>query len=133
MKNIFSHRNLRECRSKLDLVETEIGDWQSKRNLPRHIAVPETQSHRGRSNLDRSFDRANYIPRVCRIDLERQERANVAVSILKYQLGDRTARQKHLENLRHNLEHRLQVAKSQGNSQLLNALQDEYEQLEISV
>ena len=38
----------------------------------------------------------------------------------------------HLENLRTNLERRLQVAKSQGNTQLVNILQNEYKQLSNS-
>ena len=133
MKNIFLYPNFKGYDRQSEIVETEISDWQSDRHLPRHLSVPETQSHRGRYDLGKNLAKTNYLPRVCRLNSERQNRASLAVDILKYQLGDRVSQQKHLENLRHNLERRLQVAKSQGNSELLNILQDEYEQLKTSV
>ena len=126
MKNILSHTKPR-YKYESDIVETEISDWRSRTYLPRHIYAPETKSCKGGRE---ELGKADYMPRSCRIESEKQNNANTAVNILKYQIGDRTYRQKHLENLRLNLERRLQVAKSQGNSQLLDLLQNEYKQLE---
>lgn len=129
MKNIFPYAKPRKYKHCSEIVETEFSDWQSKTYLPRHMSAPETKSHRGKRNANR----IGNMPKVCHIELARQNQANLAVNILKYQLSDCPSRQKHLENLRHNLEHRLQVAKSQGNSQLLDILQDEYQQLKTSI
>ena len=129
MKNILSHIKPRGYKYKLDIVETEISDWQSRIYLPHHISAPETKSHRVKGEVGT----INHLPKICRIESEKQNNDNIAVNVLKYQLSDRTSRKKHFENLRHNLEHRLQVAKSQGDSRLLDILQDEYKQLEINV
>ena len=129
MKNIFPYTKPRKYKHCLEIVETEISDWQSKTYLPRHMSAPETKSHRDR----RSANRISNMPKICHIELERQNNANLAVDILQYQISDCSSRQKHLKNLRHNLERRLQVAKSQGNSQLLHLLQAEYQQLETSI
>ena len=128
MKNIFSHSKSQKHKYQREIIKTEISDWQSKNKLPRHISAPETESHRGGYNPSK----INYAPRLCEINPKKPDRVNLAINIIKYQLRDRTARQKHLENLRSNLNYRLQVAKSQKNERLLNILQDEYKQLETS-
>ena len=61
-----------------------------------------------------------------------QTTTNLPLNILRYQLSDRQAKQKHLNNIRQNLNRRLQVAKAQRNKQLINILQEEYQQLESS-
>ena len=129
MKNISFSTKSRKRRYSSEIIETEAYDWQSASHLPRHICVPETRSHRDRHNPSR----INYAPRACQLEAEGQEQVNLAVNILKYQLGDNTFRQKHSENILHNLKYRLQIAKSQGNNQLLDILQDEYQQLETSI
>ena len=129
MKNILSHTKPRGYKYKLDIIETEISDWQSRTYLPRHISVPETKSHK----VGRDAGKINCLPKACPIESEKQNNDNTAVNILKYQLSDRASQQRHLENLRHNLERRLQVAKLQRNSQLLEILQNEYKQLETNI
>ena len=129
MKNILSHIKPRGYKYKLDIIETEICDWQSRTYLPCHISALEIMSHRGGHNLGKT----NYVPKVCCIEIEKQSNANTAANILRYQISDRASQQKHLENLLHNLERRLQVAKSQGNRQLLDILLKEYKQLETSI
>lgn len=124
------YSNIRRYKHHSEIIETEISDWRSQTYLPRHMFVPETKSHRGRHNLGK-IDRLP--PRICHIEPAGKKNTNLAVNILKYQLSDRASQQKHLENLRRNLEHRLQVAKSQGNSQLLNLLQEEYRQLKTAI
>ncbi len=129
MKNISSYPKPRGRKHQLEIWEREISDWQSIHHLPLHISAPEIKSHRGGRNLGK----ISHAPRVCQINAGRENGADLAVDILRYQLGDRVAQQKHLENVRRNLEHRSQVAESQGNKQLLNILQDEYRQLETSI
>lgn len=124
MNNIFPYPiKKRDYHS--EIIEAEITDWRSKHRLPRHISAVESKPHRGGHNLSR----INYLPKVCQINTNGQTKANPALDILKYQLSDRISQQKHLENLRYNLQHRLQVAKAQGNNHLVNILQDEYKQL----
>lgn len=129
MKNIFSQPKPRDKQYRLEIIETEINDWYSTHHLPRHISTPETRSHRGVHNVSK----INYAPRVCRLDAGKLNKANSAWDILKYQLSDRASRQKHLENIFSNLEHRLQVAKTTGNNELVSILQAEYRQLETSI
>ena len=125
MNNILFYSQRRE-RNRSEIIESEITDWHSKPQQLRGISTPETRSHRGR------YSGKNYIPKVCQLNTYQTTKANLAVDILKYQLSDRAARHKHLENVRLNLEHRLQVAKAQNNSQLVYILQDEYKQLETN-
>lgn len=102
---------------------------QKKLKLPRHISSLESKT-RVNSNLDE----INHKSVICltNLDSDSVEAIDLAVSILKYQLKDRASKQKHLENVRCNLRHRLQVAQVQGNSQLVDILQEEFRQLEAS-
>lgn len=126
MKHISPYPQQAKGKYKSEIINSEITDWsEGHRQLPRHISVPEIKSHRGRYNLNR----IDYAPRVCRIDTYKPSTTNFALDILKYQLSDRAAQQKHLENLRSNLQRRLQAAQAKGDSQLINILQDEYQQL----
>jgi hypothetical protein len=128
MKNIFAQPKLRG-KYQSEIVETEITDWYSQHNLPRYISAPETKSYQGGHNLGK----IDYTVRVCHVNAGKPTKTDLAWNILKYQLSDRASQQKHLENVRSNLEHRLQVAKTTGNNQLVNILQDEYRQLETSI
>jgi hypothetical protein len=113
----------------VEIMATEITDLSSRHQLPRHICQLESKSHRGQSFINQF----NYQPRICEIEPKPVKTNNLAWDILRYQLSDRQAKQKHLENVRSNLERRLQVAKAQGNSQLVKILRDEFKQLETSV
>lgn len=102
---------------------------QKKLKLPRHICSLES-----RARLNSNLDEINYKSVICSTNLDSHpaEPIALAVSILKYQLKDLASKQKHLENVRCNLRHRLQVAQVQGNSQLVKILQEEFRQLEAS-
>ncbi|WP_319422036.1 hypothetical protein [Pleurocapsa sp. FMAR1] len=127
MKNLsYSTSSRREYQL---LIETEITACHHRSKLPRHILSVESQSHRRQSNIEQ----INYVSRTCLVKPSQAEEVSFAYDILKYQLSDRQAQKKHLENLRCNLQHRLRVAKNQGNNQLVSILQEEFRQLETSV
>ena len=128
MKNLscYSTSSRREYQL---LVEKTTG-CHHRPKLPRHILSVESQSHRGQSS---TIEQINYVPRAFLVKPSQAEKASFALDILKYQLSDRHTQQKHLENLRCNLQHRLRVAKNQGNNQLVAILQEEFRQLETSV
>ena len=130
MKSIFTSSKSRGYRYQSEIIETEISDWQSSHSLPHHRSILETKSHRNRYP---NFNPINYVPRVCRINPKPEDQINTAIDILKYQLSDRDSRQKHLENVRFSLQHRLQVARATGNNQLIDILQAESQQLETSI
>ena len=116
-----------------DLPRSEIGDRvssdrQQKSRLPRHISALESSTHNHKvcSNLFKAVQKC---------PLKQQPDSNEvinAVKMLRYQLQDSASQRQHLENLRSNLMHRLQVAKSTNNSQLVTMLQEEFKQLEVS-
>lgn len=112
-----------------EVMGAETFDRQKKLKLPRHISSLESKGR-----LNSTLDEINYQSVICSANLESHpaEAIDLAVSILKYQLKDLASKQKHLENVRCNLRHRLQVAQVQGNSQLVNILQEEFRQLEAS-
>lgn len=126
MKNIPFHSNYRNHHYQSEIIETEISDWDSNNHLPRHISTPQTKSHRG----ERDLGAIDYAPRVCPID-SNPNSDNLAVNILNYQLGDRAAQKKHVQNVCHSLKRRLLIAKSQDNKQLITVLKDEYNQLAL--
>lgn len=128
MKHLSPFSQSRKPKYQSEIIDSEITNWHQDISLPRHISAPSTKSHRVRSR----FYEVRYAPKVCQLDLDESKKANLALDILKYQLKDRTSQKQHLENLRTNLERRLQVAKSQGNTQLVNILQNEYKQLSNS-
>ena len=92
-----------------------------KPKLPRHISSLESGS----------YNRSNWM-KVQRLSLSHDSPTDAAWNILKYQLSDRSCQQKHLANLRNNLEHRLSVARVQGNEKLVQILQEESRQLQNS-
>ena len=95
-----------------------------KPRLPRHISSLESESY-NRFYLTK-------IQTLSTCPLPQSPTSNVAWNILKYQLGDGPSQQKHLANLRSNLEHRLTVARVQGNERLIQILQAESRQLHNS-
>ncbi len=115
---------------KEEATGTEIFCRQTKLKLPRHISSLESKAHVNASNLDA----INHQPKIGsnNLDSDQAEAIDLAVSILKYQLKNYTSKQKHLENVRSNLRHRLQVAQTQGNIQLVHILEEEFRQLETS-
>jgi hypothetical protein len=98
---------------------------------PRHTNFLESQFHRGFKNyhLEKRIQ-----PKVCQINsfVEQQE-INLAVDILKYQMSDRLTQQNHFNNVRRNLEKRLQSAKASNNKTLIDLLEKEFQQLETEV
>ena len=99
----------------------EVANLHQKPQLPRHISSLESGSY------NRSYSTKVQTLSAC--PLSHDSPTNAAWDILKYQLSDRPARQKHLANLRSNLEHRLSVARVQGNERLIQILQEESRQL----
>jgi hypothetical protein len=134
MKTLF-HYSSHGCQaSALEITETEILSRDKKQNhqypLPRFISQFETKSHRGFNNLGK----IKSTPKVCRINSEKaEEMMDLIVNISKYPDRDRSAKQRHLESIRRNLEHRLQVAKSEDNDFLVNLLDHEFKELITSI
>ena len=110
-------------KNSLKMVGT-VTNLQEKPKLPRHISSLESRSY-NRSNLSK-------VQKLSACPLSQESPTNVAWDILKYQLSDRPSRQKHLANLQSNLEHRLSVARVQGNEKLVQILQEESRQLRNS-
>jgi hypothetical protein len=129
MENLSDYFQQQSQKYPVEIIATEVSDCQPRYKLPRHICQPETKSHRGQTKIGQM----NHNPRICKIEPNPTATGHLAWDILRYQLSDRQAKQKHLENVRSNLERRLQVAEAQGNNQLVKILRDEFKQLETSV
>ncbi|MGD1920946.1 MAG: hypothetical protein ACFCAD_19945 [Pleurocapsa sp.] len=86
MKNIFSCSKSRGYKYQLEIIETEISDWHSNNHLPRHISLPETQSHRGTVNVGKIVGKTNYIPRACQTDVGNQNQTAIQTKIARYSL-----------------------------------------------
>ena len=112
----------------MEITESEITrnnrrqTW--KPNYPRHLRSRETQFHRSPGVI---FHDGLTKPKTCHISCNNSE----AFNILKYQLIDKKVKQAHLENVRRNLNRRLQKAKARGDQQLINLLNQESQQLEL--
>ena len=93
--------------------------------LPRHISSLESPKHLKivKSNLLNTSLYSKEKPN------KMAEESNLAVKILTYQLKDKAAQQKHIANLRSNLQRRFEVAKAAQDSQLMIMLQEEFRQL----
>lgn len=131
MMNLFRSSKYSRNKPRLETIDREICDPWVKPKLPRHLSALESATH---SSIDR-LGKANQNAKIFSQDLnyEENQAIELAVSISRYQLSDRPSQQKHLENLRCNLHHRLEVAVAVGNSQLVKMLQEEFRQLEASV
>jgi hypothetical protein len=122
---------------KLEVTESEInGAYQrelDKYSYPRHISSYNSESHRQYGKILRNIP---SLPKSCQLPVSQVEQSEVldtALNILRYQLNNEQAQQTHLDNLRHNLERRLQAAKASGNDFLIDLLQAESQQLEMNV
>ena len=129
---------MKYCQHKIDFHETpvtlEITEFQitdssnsQKNKYPSFINQKVSRNHR---NYGAIFQSNLSTPKTCSISKSNSPEA--ALNILQYQLKDTTAKKAHLENMKLNLERRLQSAKAQGNNYLVNLLQKESREIEFS-
>lgn len=130
MFNLSSRQDLQPSKKYSETIDLEIPSEKLKRKLPRHISCLESKNYRQSNNLNRPIQLRTSC--LTNLATHKTESINLAVDILKYQLSDRASKEKHLENVRRNLQHRLEVAKAKKNSQLVSILQEEFKQLETS-
>lgn len=97
--------------------------------LPRHISSLASKAHSSQERLAIANRSQNHTS----TNFNRSLATDLAVNISRYQLSDRDSIQKHSQNVRSSLEHRLRVAIEQGNTQLIALLQTELKQLQTSV
>lgn len=130
MLNLSPSTNYRDAPNYLELKDNLISHPSAKIRLPRHISSLESPQHHRTTNGS-----MHQIAQKCPTnqDAYPAEATNLAVNILRYQLQDSMAQQKHLENLRNNLQHRLTVAQTNKNCQLVTMLQEESKQLETAL
>lgn len=124
----------------LELPEGEINQVRGKDrrqnwkySYPQHLSPLQTSSHRHYGAI--SFSN-RPLPTICHLSSSAKgtnKTVDSAFSILQYQLNDEQARQAHLENIRQNLERRLQAAIASGNEHLVDLLKKESKQLEMNV
>ena len=127
MKN-FIKRNQAQS-TNLEISEAQILDSNQSTRIkyPRHINQRVSFNHR---NYGAIFRSNVAIPKTCSIS--NLNSCDKALTILQYQLKDETVKKAHLENVKRNLERRLQAAKAKGNNHLINLLQQEFQALEFS-
>lgn len=129
MLNLSRRSHSRSFPDNCEAIDRPVFATSAKPRLPRHISAWET------SGRNQAIASSLYqAPNKCPLDhnLKSAQATNLAVNILRYQLQDHVAQQKHWENLRCNLQHRLEVARSTNNTQLLTILQAEFRQLETT-
>ena len=97
----------------------------AKPKLPRHISTLESLGHAKANNSQLKVNNKCSLSS----DTEVEKALDLAVNILRYQLED-SSRQKHLSNLHRNLQNRLAVAIATKNEELVELLQQEFQQLE---
>jgi hypothetical protein len=129
MLNLSRSLNYRDDLGDSELSDRSRLDNAAKIRLPRHISSLESSQHHQRANASRQ-----QIPQIYSANRNTYsaEATNLAVNILRYQLQDTFAQQKHIENLQNSLQHRLKVAQAKENYQLVTMLQEEFRQLEAS-
>jgi hypothetical protein len=101
-----------------------------KLRLPRHISSLEAP---GRSRAVKAC--LHQAPKKCPLNQNASPvlANNQAIHMLQYQLQDTAFAEKYLENVRRNLQYRLEVAQLEENYQLVTMLQEEFRQLEASI
>ncbi len=131
MLNLSPYSDKKRNKYYSEKIGLEIANIEINPKLPRHISGLSSKKHREIGKQGQ----ASQMPTVCSINLDPEpaETINLAVDILKYQLNDRASKQKHVENVRRNLQHRLQVAQASENRELMSILQEEFRQLEATV
>ena len=111
----------------IEIAESEITSHNRRQtwkpNYPKHLRSRESQCHRSPGVI---FHDGLAKPKTCHISCNQSE----AWNILKYQLKDQQVQKAHLENVRRNLDRRLQKAKARGDQKLINLLNQESLQLE---
>jgi hypothetical protein len=129
MLNLSRSPNYRDAPGDSELSDRSNLDDSAKIRLPRHISSLESCQHHQRANASRQqISQTDFGKR----NTYSAEATNLAVNILRYQLQDAFAQQKHLENWQNSLQHRLKVAQAKENHQLVTMLQEEFRQLEAS-
>ena len=131
MLNLSLYSDNKRNKYHSEKIVLEIPNIQTNLKLPRHISGLSSTKHRKIGKQEQT----SQMPIVCSIDIgaDSAETINLAVNILKYQLNDRASKQKHVENVRRNLQHRLQVAQDSEDRKLVSILQEEFRQLEATV
>lgn len=130
MLNLSPYRDHQQSPRYSEKIDSEVFPRQFTQKSPRHISCLESKNHRQIGDQSKTSQLRTTCP--TNLANEQPETSNIAVNILKYQLSDRIAQQKHVENVRRNLQHRLEVAQEQENQRLVNILQEESRLLETS-
>ena len=123
MLSLYGYSNNRGNFSFSDVEDFRFPEVEHNR-LPRHISSLESPNHKIANSNSLLVSPSPTQKKAGEVKV-----SNLAVSILTYQLRDNAARQKHLVNLRSNLQHRFEVAKAAQNTQLMTMLQEEFRQL----
>lgn len=129
MLNLSRYSNKLSSTSR-NIPISEIDAFAQKPNLPRHISVLESPTH-SRKVCQSLFHTVRQCP--LKQQHKSAEAINLAVNILRYQLQDSVSQSQHLNNLRSNLQHRLEVAQAEKNERLITMLRSELKQLEASI
>ncbi len=112
----------------IELTESEITSHRRRQTwemtYPRHLHSRKSQFHRSPGAI---FHDRLAKPKTCHISCNNSEVFN----ILKYQLKDQQVKKAHLDNVRRNLDRRLQKAKAKGDQKLIDLLNQESQQLEL--
>ncbi|MGL5834444.1 MAG: hypothetical protein ACRC1Z_14595 [Waterburya sp.] len=113
-----------------ELSDRHVSHSSEKPRLPRHISSLESFS---RSRAVKSP--LHQAPKKCPLNQKTFPglTSNQAVDMLRDQLQDTVFTEKYLENVRRNLQYRLEVAQLEENCQLVTMLQEEVRQLETSI
>jgi hypothetical protein len=132
-----SHHSL-TCRDRplsLEITEKEIDNMPRgqgwKYRYPRHIPQFPTRSHR-----TAIAPKSRSLPTTCQLTLSSTEAVPKLVNdanLWYYKSSDREAKEVHWENIRQNLERRLQAATANQDRSLINLLKQESQQLEMNV
>ncbi|BAU65194.1 hypothetical protein STA3757_25730 [Stanieria sp. NIES-3757] len=131
----FAPRLRRDRPLSLEITENEINNqlqgkaW--KYRYPRHIPQFPTSSHQSAISYQR-----HSLPTTCRLAIssfKTSEELNFDFNLWQARSDHDEIRQLHLENLRQNLERRLQAAKANQDDYLVNLLKLESQQLEMNV
>jgi len=129
MLNLSRYSNYQDDRWDDKLGDRPLSAQLAKPRLPRHISSLESFSH----NQAISFSLCQA-PRKCPLpqNTHPEEATNLAVNILRSQLQDSVFTEKYLANVRHNLQHRLEVAQFEKNYHLATMLLEEFRELEAT-
>jgi hypothetical protein len=113
-----------------ELSDRHVYSSSEKLRLPRHISSLEAPSH---SRAIKA--RLHQAPKKCPLNQNTSLAvdSNRAIDMLRYQLQDTAFAEKYLENVRRNLQYRLEVAQLGKNCRLVTILQEEVRQLEASI